>query len=925
MPHPSIFISYRIADTEPQAQILYAALVNHFGEDAVFLDKKRLDPGMDWPEELEANVRNAKVLLVLIREKKKWLGVDEEGRRRTDDPKDWVRLEIEKSRTAQKIIIPVLFDGAKLPSIDILPDSLKFLPTKQAHPIASDRRDSDSAALCKKLEKHIPPTKSDAPPLHPLAAFPLPEGLDPLESHPTPYLGLQYFDRQAARLFFGRTPEILDFFACIENSEIRLLCLYGQSGVGKSSFLAAGVLPRLERFRQAHYERRLKTEGLGKQLDRLRSLPKKPGKAPVYILDQTEEMFTDPLPGEKEYFIKVLGETLRAEPAATVALGFRSDYLLETTDLLARIDCRRHDLPLRPLDQNALTEAIEGVWRDPGLCKRYQLELEPGFADFVARDLLQAESGGTTSILQNRLLKLYTEARKRRTPADPLVRLRKDDYCELKQSATAEEELLDFQLQRLREDGVLRDADEKTILEILDRFVVDKPTSGTVLKTQLDEAREPLRAALRRVNLLTELPDSQAIRLSHDLLAPIVRRRYSRFLVDETERLEIETVQLRLREVRKYLLDVHFADALEELKPAALRNAAPEEVWPLAFELAFVFLQAQKRDEGIYCLLECFNHRAFAQLINPPFPDQNFPDNRDCPELLLYLRRIDPARFIRLERQYFPVMVTIPGGNFDMGDVLGDKESNDETVHRVTLSDFALADTPVTWQQYGLFCLATGRELPHDESWGRADRPVVNVSWYDAVEYANWLSWARDLAPAYSIAKNLKDPINKNQYDLMKWPVVLIPKADGFRLPTESEWEYAAREAGRSVRFGNGKDIADPAEMNYNANNSFKKPYSVVGEYRKKTTPVRHFAPNELGLYDMSGNVSEWCSDWYSNYPISPQTNPTGPESGVFRVSRGGNGHDMPKNCRAAFRFKERTVDRRDCLGFRLASSRQLR
>ncbi|HEX9933773.1 MAG TPA: SUMF1/EgtB/PvdO family nonheme iron enzyme, partial [bacterium] len=113
----------------------------------------------------------------------------------------------------------------------------------------------------------------------------------------------------------------------------------------------------------------------------------------------------------------------------------------------------------------------------------------------------------------------------------------------------------------------------------------------------------------------------------------------------------------------------------------------------------------------------------------------------------------------------------------------------------------------------------------------------------------------------------------------------------GYRLPTEAEWEYAAREGGRNVRFGNGKDIADPSEINFDARADFKRLYSVVGVYRHKTTPVASFPPNSLGLYDMSGNVWEWCSDWYdaNYYSSSPDTNPRGPNSGSERVLRGGS------------------------------------
>ncbi len=132
--------------------------------------------------------------------------------------------------------------------------------------------------------------------------------------------------------------------------------------------------------------------------------------------------------------------------------------------------------------------------------------------------------------------------------------------------------------------------------------------------------------------------------------------------------------------------------------------------------------------------------------------------------------------------------------------------SHELPVHRVRLSTYSLAETPTTWYQYGVFCLEKGLEVPDDRGWGRADRPVIHVSWEDAAAYAEWL------------AKKTGEP---------------------YRLPTEAEWEFAARERGKPLRFGNGKMIADPAEMNFNTDKRYKTDYSVAGEYRGKTTPVR--------------------------------------------------------------------------------------
>ncbi|MEL6135766.1 MAG: SUMF1/EgtB/PvdO family nonheme iron enzyme, partial [Bacteroidota bacterium] len=195
-----------------------------------------------------------------------------------------------------------------------------------------------------------------------------------------------------------------------------------------------------------------------------------------------------------------------------------------------------------------------------------------------------------------------------------------------------------------------------------------------------------------------------------------------------------------------------------------------------------------------------------------------------------------------------------------------------------------------TFEEYDAFCTATGKDKPNDRGWGRARRPAIYVSWYDAIEYCNWRSQQEDLEPFYTINKSAQDANNKSSYDKLKWTVTPNSNSKGYRLPTEAEWEYAARGGGKTVMFGNGKNILDPAEANFNSKEVYKMNASRTGTYRGTTVPVGSLqAPNALGLHDMSGNVREWCWDWYGNYSSSTQTDPQGPTSGDRRVIRGGS------------------------------------
>jgi len=254
-------------------------------------------------------------------------------------------------------------------------------------------------------------------------------------------------------------------------------------------------------------------------------------------------------------------------------------------------------------------------------------------------------------------------------------------------------------------------------------------------------------------------------------------------------------------------------------------------------------------------------------------------------------------------------MVRIQGGTFTMGSPASEPgHDSDEAQHQVTVSSFYMGKYEVTQKEY--------KEIMgvNPSSFKRDNLPVEQVTWYDAVEYCNKRSQKEGLTPAYTINKNQSDPNNTSNLDTVKWTVNLNRNANGYRLPTEAEWEYACR-AGTTTPFSTGNNITT-GQANYNGNNPYNN--NAKGENRGKITPVGSFAPNPWGLYDMHGNVYEWCYDWYGNYSIDAQTDPRGAVSGAFRVARGGSWNNTAGNARTAYRFAYTPSYRFLNIGFRL-------
>ncbi|HMQ46344.1 MAG TPA: SUMF1/EgtB/PvdO family nonheme iron enzyme [Saprospiraceae bacterium] len=270
-----------------------------------------------------------------------------------------------------------------------------------------------------------------------------------------------------------------------------------------------------------------------------------------------------------------------------------------------------------------------------------------------------------------------------------------------------------------------------------------------------------------------------------------------------------------------------------------------------------------------------------------------------------------------------PSMVFVAGGTFETGDLFGDDKHDTIPVRTVLVSAFYISNYEITFGQYDAFCEDTGRKKPSDLfTKGRGDYPVVNVSWYDAVEYCNWRSEEEQLEPVYVLEK-------PDSTDQLTWAATSQPNKNGYMLPTEAEWEFAARQRGEKIRFGNGKNTCHISEINYyffvgNPVIPDKKAYEEVVtslntvEKTHQSRKVYEVGYNSLGLYAMSGNVAEWCHDERYEERLVP---PSLEESAIQQV-KGVRGGSFMYGCfcsRVAFRDQARMPDEKAIdIGFRV-------
>ncbi len=992
-PAYKVFINYRWGDAAQLAIKLECALKKEVGEQAIFLDRTQIRENIT--DEVRAALKEVSIVLVLIGNQ--WERLETKNYEpRILQPNDFVKREIELAFGFSKTILPVLFKRKEMPEKNKLlvfnSDILKLWDIPRDYPdIRQHKIQEDIQPLLQKISKllkakHPTPEKKQPSEISD-SHFPLPAKY--YQKLPTkPYLGILPFQKEQASIFFGRTKDIFNLHQLVKLSHERITLLFGQSGVGKSSLLFAGLLPRIEADFLPVYHRRIKDCGLEKDLENLLAKNPPSNNPHLFILDQVEEMYSNPNESleknEPRQFARKLKTALIDRPNAHFILSFRNEYFAQIRDLLQGLELEFNEKYLKSLDKAGVLEAITGVTKG-ALYKHFRLDFEARLPETITGNLLKNEDSHIAPLLQIQLKKLYEAAIIENKKAPEITHLH---YTQLWKPTL--EALLDEQIQQLPNNLVAKGL----ILDILHQFTTEQATATSRNNDWLEEKYQHIEQAakirfkelLQQMKNLYLLADQQgtqksATRLAHDALAPLIRKRYhdsnapaqnawrlveSKINQPEADFSEYDVTMItesqafmqaipqrvlaRIKASKEkidkrnatikdnnafifdtlqgggheHIVQIEPKEAIKKFR-AAVNVPVPEKekrkkLYNDLLELAFFFAKVQQPVNARAALT------IFRQL--PGHPEQIWQGVEKClaekwdkeQQFLTFLKDIHPDFIATMTDRYYPNMVKVKGDTFEMG--TKDYEWCSPP-HNVEVSDFYMAQTPTTFFQYGLYCAATGKNIKnHTPPWGRiGNHPLVLIRWYEAIEYSNWLSEHLGFPVFYEIDKEQKDP-NNHGNDHLQWTVKPL-KSKGFCLPTNAEWEFAARGGKHHAPYKYaGSDT--PSKVAWSEDNA-----------RGGTHPVKSLEGNDLRLYDMSGNVWEWCWDWfgYNYYKQCKEKqetekqkltiNPTGPEASekgqnFGRVVRGGSWSSTTENCRVALRLRNVPSSRDRTIGFRL-------
>lgn len=325
----------------------------------------------------------------------------------------------------------------------------------------------------------------------------------------------------------------------------------------------------------------------------------------------------------------------------------------------------------------------------------------------------------------------------------------------------------------------------------------------------------------------------------------------------EAKQANRNVVYMLMREADKSILSLDYDAALDKCQTALSLGVANDSIHQRLQEIAYFYTETDTFKAALNIL---------------KLMDIKGDTNRNV--LREAIEKLSPQYFDFLEHRYYPKMISVEGGKFKM-----------DSLYEVEVSSFKMAETETTVWQYFLFQRATKHREPSTPTWQwKGDNPIVNISWYDATFYLNWLTERRGLQKGYELSNK------RGNEPYINYDVFIDDDKKGYRLPTEAEWEFAARGGMKTkgYTFSGSDDIEEVAWYSTNS--------------KSQTHSVRAKKANELGLFDMSGNVWEWCNDWYDEYNLKMVKNPRGAKEGSSRVIRGGFWGSSDDDCRVSNR-----------------------
>jgi formylglycine-generating enzyme required for sulfatase activity len=867
----SIFLSHSSQDNLVAEQV--KARLEQWGHRSIFLDfdpANGIPAGRDWEKELYAKLRECRALIILCSH--------------ASMASRWCFAEITHAKAMGRPVFPIKLDDAQ---VDRVLTSVQIIDATTGWDAAYQR-----------LEKGL------------LAAGLDPKNLFDWDTRRPPYPGLPAFQEQDAAIFFGRDEEIREGQALLNRLRQfggpRLTLMLGASGSGKSSLMRAGLLPRLkrdsrwivvepfrplkapfdelatvlserlsrakqaekgtspdvayvrDRIRWGEHEAEKSVDAFLELIKTLRETSVSQEATLLLMIDQCEELLAGGADNEGDRFLAFLRAVIELEDSRLMVLAtLRSDFLGLFQNQPAMRGLKVETFPVPQMAVDDFASVIEGPARIAGL------ELGPGLVQAMISDTKTSDALPLLAFTLRELYEGFGED-KLLTLEEYRDKLGRLEGCIARaaEAVLTAKPLSEEKLSALRTSFLL-------MVRVADS---DQYAKQPVLWNDLPASIHDVLEGFVTARLLISGGDKngRTLEVAHDALFRAWPRLVGwlednkSFLVWQ-QRLNAAVKEWEGTKRRSDLLlrGLPLTEAVDWHKKRSDDFSSVEREFVTA---SINRKQRNRRDAG-----------ALAGLVLTVVGMTVWLWGYSRDQAVLKVQ----SKFMSIH--LLPEIQPVAAGNFEQGDKHGRGTGDEKPVHKVRVKSFAMGKFEVTFDEYDRFALATGRDLPGDQRWGRGRQPVINVSWQDANAYADWLS---------------------------------IQTKRRYRLPTESEWEYAARSEGKDDLWAGTSDEKRLADYAVYAANSQNRTASVGKD------PGRQ--PNAIGLYDMSGNVYEWVEDCvHENYNEAPTDGSAWLEANAGnckeRVHRGGSLVNDPVSLRVSSRNWHVAVLRYYTIGFRLA------